>query len=69
MVIDPLDLRKIIGLALLFLEALPQRIQAARARIRALSDARRFTATAAQVIKLRPTHLAAPQDLDLGNVR
>ena len=43
-------------------------IQAAGARVRALDDAGRLTAAAAEVIELRATDLAAADDFDLGDV-
>ena len=66
--VDAVDLRQIVGLALRLLEALPGGVQAAGARIRALEDAGRLAAAAAQIIELRATHLAAAEDLDLGDV-
>ena len=66
--VDTLDLRQILGLALRLLEALPLRIEAAGAGVRALGDTGRLAAAAAQVIELRAADFAAAQDLDLGDV-
>ena len=66
--VDALDLRQIVGLALRLLEALPGGVQAAGARVRALDDAGRLAAAAAQIIELGAAHLAAADDLDLGDV-
>src|SRR6185503_17868733 len=43
-------------------------VEALGARVRALEDARRLAAAAAQVIELGAAHLAAAQHLDLGDV-
>src|SRR5665647_699155 len=66
--VDAFDLREIVRLALLLLEALPLGVEATGTSVRALDDARRLAATAAQIIELRATHLAAADDFDLGDV-
>jgi hypothetical protein len=63
-----LDLGQIVGLALRPLEALEGGVEALGARVRALEDARRLAAAAAQIIELGAAHLAAAQHLDLGDV-
>ena len=66
--LSALDAREIVRLALRPLEALEGGVEALGARVRALEDARRLAAPAAQVIELGAAHLAAADDLDLGDV-
>src|SRR5690606_28258889 len=65
---DPLDLREIVGLALRAFEPLESGIETPCTGIRSLDNAGCLTATAAQVIELRPAHFSAADHLDVGNV-
>src|SRR5204862_7777610 len=61
---EALDAGQVVRLPLRPLEPLEGGVEALGARVRALEDARRLAAPAAQVIKLGATYLAAADDLN-----